>query len=205
MKHPLPKLCLFLLPLLASCRNEAPTPLTVDQRDRMELVRQPKEEWKPGEAARGLEMLLLVERHKIRKGEPLNYRLEMRNVGRDPILFQEDPPSFIKEGSLCGSHGFKFYAAPPRGKEQALTCRPAGTGEVHVGTRAAAAPEPGLDLTLLPGEYLLTRGAGPGRPFRTLTAAEPFDKTGTYRLKAVFTQKNGFRAESNAIAIEVVP
>lgn len=205
MKYPLPTLCLLLLPLLASCRSEAPAPPTADQRDRSELVRQPKEEWKPRDAARGLEILLLAERSKIRKGEPLNYRLEMRNVGRDPILFKEDPPSFIKEGSLCGSHGFKFYAAPPRGKEQPLTCGTAGADEVAVSTRAAATPEPGLDLTLMPGEYLLTRGSGPGRPFRTLTAAEPFDKTGTYRLKAVFTQKNGFRAESNTVAIEVVP
>lgn len=204
MESPAPKLCLLLLVLLASCRNEPPKPPTVEERDRRELVRQPKEEWKPGAATRRLEILLLAERSRIRKGEPLNYRLEMRNVGREPLVFTEEAPSFIKEGSLCGSHGFKFHVAPPRGKERALTCAPEVTDEVQIGTRAAAAPEPGLDLTLAPGEYLLTRGSGPGRPFRTLTAAEPFDQTGIYRLKAVLTRKN-FRAESNAIAIEVVP
>ena len=68
----------------------------------------------------------------------------MRNVGREPLPFKETAPSFIKEGSLCGANGFKFYATPPGGRERLLPCKP-----------STAEPGSGLELTLLPGEYLV--------------------------------------------------
>jgi hypothetical protein len=86
---------LLLLPLLSSCRNdEAPAaPLTAEQKDRKDLLRQPKQEWKPGSASRKLNVLLLTDKAKIRKGEAFRYRLEMQNVGREPLPFKEAAPS----------------------------------------------------------------------------------------------------------------
>lgn len=200
---------LLLLPLLSSCRNdEAPAteaPLTEEQKDRKELLRQPKQEWKPGSAPRKLSILLLTDKAKIRKGEAFRYRLEMQNAGREPLSFKETAPSFIKDGSLCGSKGFTFYATPPGGKERRLPCRPAGAEGVQVSTAPAPEPESGLDLTLQPGEYLLTRGTTPAGRFRDLQTSFIFEALGTYRLKSVYAPSGGFRAVSNTVDLEVVP
>lgn len=203
MNHPPAWLGLFLFPLIVSCRAEpAPAPaapVTAEQQDRKDLLRQPKQAWKPEDAPRKLNILLLTDKAKIRKGEPFRYRLEMQNVGREPLLFKEAAPSFTKDGSLCGSNGFKFYAAPPGGKERLLPC------SVQLSTASAAPPESGLELTLLPGEYLLTRGPGRAAGFRDLRAAFAFEAPGTYRLKAVYAPAGGVRAVSNTVALEVVP
>lgn len=196
---------LLLLPLLISCRNdEAPaTPLTAEQKDRKDLLRQPKQEWKPENAARKLNVLLLTDKAKIRKGEAFHYRLEMQNVGREPLSFKEAAPSFTKYGSLCGSSGYSFYATPPGGKERLLPCKP--TAAANASTGPAPEPESGLDLALLPGEYLLTRGPVPASRFRDLQTSFLFDALGTYRLKAVYFPAGGLRAVSNTVVLEVVP
>lgn len=168
-------------------------PLTAEQRDRKELSRQPKQEWTPENTPRKLKILLLLDKNRIRKGESFRYRLEMQNLGREPLPFRETAPSFIKDGSLCGRGAFKLYAAPPGGKERLLPCRPAEeTGS-------------GLDLVLQPGEYLLTRGAGPKDHFRELRTKFSFAALGTYTLKAVYAPGDGFRAVSNTVTLEVVP
>ncbi|MCR4295737.1 MAG: hypothetical protein NUW21_09405 [Elusimicrobia bacterium] len=201
---PILKACLLLLPFLVSCRNEPPPPLTAEQKDRRELLRQPREDWKPGSSARKLSIQLLAERDKIRKGEPLGYRLEMQNAGREPLPVKEDAPSFVKDGSLCGLSAFRLYATPPKGKERLLPCRSEDAAEVRPSTAPARRPPSGLDVTLLPGEYLLTRGSGPGKPFRPLETALAFEALGTYRLKVVY-EKDGFKAVSNTVRVEVVP
>lgn len=202
-------LALLLLPLLSSCRNdEAPAPeapLTSEQKDRKDLLRQPKQEWKPGNAPRKLSILLLTDRAKIRKGEAFHYRLEMQNVGREPIPFKEAAPSFAKYGSLCGSSGYSFHATPPGGKERLLPCKTKAAPDTSARTGPAPEPESGLDLTLLPGEYLLTRGDGPANRFRDLQTDFTFDALGTYRLKAVYAPAGGVRAVSNTVILEVVP
>lgn len=202
-------LALLLLPLLTSCRNEeAPAPaapLSAEQKDRKDLLRQPKQEWKPGNAPRRLSVLLLTDKAKIRKGEAFRYRLEMQNTGREPLSFKETAPSFTKDGSLCGSNGYSFYATPPGGKERLLACKPRSTAGIQTSTGPAPEPETGLDLTLLPGEYLLTRGATPADRFRDLQTNFVFDALGTYRLKSVFAPAGGVRAVSNIVVLEVVP
>jgi hypothetical protein len=213
MNHPPARkgfwLGILLLPLLSSCRNdEAPAPaapLSAEQKDRKDLLRQPKQEWKPGSSPRKLNILLLTDKAKIRKGEAFHYRLEMQNVGREPLPFKETAPSFTKDGSLCGSNGYTFYATPPGGKERLLPCTPKTTTAVQTSTGPAPEPESGLDLTLLPGEYLLTRGPGPANRFRDLQTTFHFDALGTYRLKTVFAPAGGLRAVSNTVVLEVVP
>lgn len=191
------RLGLVALALLAACRREpAPSPkLTVEQQDRRDLVRKPKGEWAPGREPRKLSILLLTDKAKIRAGERFHYRLELRNEGREPISFIEASPSFVKDGSLCGSGGFSMLAAPPGGRERPLPCAKPADG----------APASALALSLEPGEYLLTRGPGAAAGFRDLQTAFVFDATGTYRLRAVYAAEDGPRAVSNPVALEVVP
>ncbi len=207
MNHPPVWLGLLLLPLTTSCQNDtAPAaPLTTEQKDRKDLLRQPKQEWKPGSSTRKLNILLLTDKAKIRKGEAFRYRLEIQNVGREPIPFKEAAPSFTKYGTLCGSSGYSFYATPPRGKERILPCKPKVTADANAIAGPAPEPESGLDLTLLPGEYLLTRGPVPTNRFRDLQTSFRFDALGTYRLKSVYAPPGGLRAVSNTVVLEVVP
>lgn len=192
------RLCLLLLPLAASCRREAPpsarTP-TASERDVRDLVRRPKEPWRPepGAPRRRLSLLLLTDKSKIRKGEAFHYRLEMRNTGLEPLLFKEASPSFVKDGSLCGG-AFSFFATPPRGKERRLPC-----------ALAADFAGAGLDLALDPGDFLLTRGAGAAGGFRDLPAPHAFDALGVHRVRAEYSPPDGPRSASNAVTVEVVP
>lgn len=205
MNH-LPWIFLLLSPLFSSCRREpAPAAVTFEQQDRDELLRQPREDWKPAAPGRRLNMLLLAERGRIRKGEALGYRLEMQNTGGEPLTFKEEAPSFVKDGSLCGMNAFQFYIKPPKGKERPLPCKSQSAAEVQASTAAPRRPPSALDLTLRPGEYLLTRGSAPGKPFRPLETELALDAPGIYRLKAVYSPEDGFRAESNTVEVEIVP
>lgn len=209
MRKPLLPLGLLLLPLLAACRNEpAPVPAaptTAQEQDRQELMRQPGPDWKPGSAKRKLDILLIIDKSRVRKGEAFGYRLEMQNTGREPIAFKEPAPSFTKDGSLCGAGGFKVLVTPPGGKEYVLPCAPKAEAGLKASTAAAAAPESDLELTLRPGEYLLTRAPSRANRFRPLLTTTQFDTVGVYRLKAVYDPAGSFSAASNSVTLEVVP
>ncbi|MBI2387141.1 MAG: hypothetical protein HYV14_14210 [Elusimicrobia bacterium] len=201
MTAPLSRAALVLLCCLAACRNEPAAPPTAEEKDRRELLRQPGPDWKPGEARRALTMLLLIDKTQIRKGDGFAYRLEMQNTGLEPLAIEEDAPSFTKDGSLCAGGGFKFLVTPPGGRERDVPCAPRGAAL----STATAATGSGLSLNLQPGEYLLTRASGPGDRFRPMLTTMTFVSLGTYRFKAVYDPEGSFRAESNVVAMEVVP
>ncbi len=203
------RLGFLLLPFLAACGNDrAPAPaapLTAEQKDREELSRQPKEDWTPSNTPHKLNILFLLDKNRIRKGEVFRYRLEMRNLGQEPLAFRETDPSFVKEGSLCGDSAFKLYATLPGGKERLLPCKPEEKAAVGASTAPAGEMGSGLDLVLRPGEYLLTRGSSSKDHFRELRTKFSFAALGTYTLKAVYAPAGGFRAVSNTVTLEVVP
>jgi hypothetical protein len=208
MTTPLFRLPLLLLPLLASCGSEPPAreePLTAEMEDRRELVRQPKSEWTPENAPRKLDIRFLTERSRIRKGEAFKYRLEMQNVGREPLMIEETAPSFLKDGSLCGAGVFQIHVTPPGGKERRLLCSPAEDAAVASSTAPAREAGSGLALSLKPGEYLLTRGGGTPTWFRELRSKTALSALGKHRLKAVYAPAGGFKAVSNTVDVEVVP
>jgi len=202
------RLCLILLASLAACRQEPPPPApapTPQEKERAELTLQSRRGWKPEGAPRKLTIQLISEKTKVRKGEGFRYRLELQNVGREPLAFKESPPSFIKGGSLCGDHGYRFYATSPDGTQWHLPCEPEAV-PAAVSTAAPASampPDTGLDQTLRPGDYLLTRPDGLTTRFRTLRTKFRFDALGTYRLRVVYAAPK-LRAESNSVALTVV-
>jgi hypothetical protein len=192
-----PLIALYFVPLLFACGkvpSPPPAPETPQQADARELTLQARRDWTPEAPGRKLVIALISEKTKIRKGEPFGYRLETRNVGGEPLAFREPSPSFIKDGTLCGAHGWSFVASLPDGAERVLPCAPL----------AAPPPTPPLDLTLKPGDYLLTRRSDPKNPFRALATSFVFDRPGVYRLRAAY-EDAGVRAVSNAVTLTVVP
>ncbi len=162
-------------------------------RDRKDLVLQPRPGWVPVPGAPKLTLLFLVEKTRIMAGEGFRYRLEFQNTGTSALSFKESAPSFMKTGFNCEEQGFKFFVTPPGGKERALACR----------SKAGGKGEDSLDLSLAPGEYLLTAPGGAGNPFREYKTKFKFDKTGVYSLRALYTRK-GIEAESKTVSLEVV-
>lgn len=187
---------LLAVALLTACGEPppaapVPVPETPAARDRRELIRQPRRGWEPESATPKLVIALIAEKSRVRRGEDFRYRLETRNVGAAPLAVREAAPSFIKEGSLCGKSPFRVYAAAPGGAERRLACpSPAAGGEA-------------LDMTLGPGEYLLTRPEAPGRPFRRLDSSLRFEAAGTYRVRVAYDDGTR-RASSPAVSLEVV-
>lgn len=188
------RLAFAALAALAACGrpSEPPPPETAEQRDRRELTLQARRDWKPESAGRKMTILLILDKSSIRRGESPRYRLEIRNVGREPLAFREAPPSFIKDGSLCGTEDFRILLKSKRG-EESLPCEP------EISPPASS----GLDLTLKSGDYLLTRPDGPRDRFRALRAGRRFDSLGRYRLKVVYSA-GGLRAASNSVNFSVV-
>lgn len=181
--------------LLAAACGSPPPPAPAEtpaERDRRELTLQARRDWTPEAAARKLSILLIVEKEKVRRGESVRYRLEVRNLGRESLLFREAAPSFIKDGSLCGGRAWRVLVASA-GEERALPCEPAAA-------RAAGSP---LELALKPGDYLLTRPTSAADRFRVLPAGRRFDEPGRYRLRVAYAD-GGLRAASEPVTVTVV-
>lgn len=156
-------------------------------KDRLELVLQPRRGWTPEKPGRRLALQLIGEKTTIRRGQRFGYRLELRNISSEALLFKEDP-SFIKQGGLCEA-AYIFRAVTPGGEARDLPCE----GGVIAGEA--------LELTLRSGEYLRTRPAG---AFRSLRTAFKFEELGRYRLKVIYTDED-LRSESNTVDLVVVP
>ena len=181
-----------LILILGACSPAPPEATVVPERpevsDRRELVLQPRRGWTPEAQGLKVTILLIGEKSRIKAGEKMRYRVELRNVGGETVVFKEAAPSFIKEGSLCGGL-FYFEAGGWKGKRRGLGCREAFAGAVSSG----------LNLALRPGEYLLTRRGGDSDRFRDLETSFVFVR-GTYRLRVGYAPLG---AVSNTVVLEV--
>lgn len=88
--------------------------------DRAELVRPAPKGFKP-EGRRKAGLALIPKSAMIRSGEPFWYRLEIQNVGREPIEFNERP-SFWKIGNAT-QLDYAFFVTPPDGGERKVVPR----------------------------------------------------------------------------------
>ncbi|MBI4679420.1 MAG: hypothetical protein HY748_17735 [Elusimicrobia bacterium] len=82
--------------------------------DRAEFVRPAPKGFGP-EGRRKIRLTLIPKKAMMKTGETFWYRLELQNVGREPILFDERS-SFWKVGNGLGK--CRFRITPPGGKEQ---------------------------------------------------------------------------------------
>lgn len=147
--------------------------------DRKELVRPAPPGFKASGGAKALKLTLIAHATRLKRGESLWYRLEMQNVGTDPISWSEDG-SFFKFGGFLGSHWMKIMVMRPDGKEIEAAPYPFHIGHCRgqtgwtKGVEATGVSEEdfkdtfikstidarlsqGLRLALAPGETLVTR------------------------------------------------
>lgn len=157
-------------------------------------------DFKPEPIARKIRLNLILEKSKIRAGEEPRFRLELTNVGREPIDYQEYESSIFKGGSILHSmRTISFYLTDKTGKRLDLLPalgkgRPAPV-EYHaakpdsekemLASNAMSQASTTFKVKLLPGETLRSLGDGDSaqEPFRTLRVEEGFSKPGTYQLQ----------------------
>lgn len=171
-----------------------------EKKDRAELVKEAQPGFRPQSDRAKLAMKLVVEKTRIKRGEPIRYRLEMQNVARDSFIFFDRPHSFVKDGSLSDTC-FKAFLTDSKGRKNELESPPGGMGQVYEfklpndryltdEQKAEAIAEMNreadrnreLMVTLNPGETLLTRAEPAGSGFRPLDADLSMLKPGRYSL-----------------------
>lgn len=142
----------------------------------------------------------------VRAKRPLRYRLEILNIGTEPVRLVDVPWSFLKRGDVIGWESFfRILVWNPDGK-QTTAGRPLPRPIGHQRDNS----EFGVSLRLLPGESLSARGwdgEGPSSNFeRDLVSDIDFSAPGTYRIQvsvdAAIIGQIG-RVESNRVEIEV--
>lgn len=177
---------------------------------RQTMVTPAPADFKPETAARKVRLKLILEKSVIRKGELPRFRLEMTNVGREAIDYQEIRSSlFAKGGTLLNTLTMRMYVTDSRRRRKALlppsTPRPGGRGRTRSSARItvpSGLPEADMKkwfmetnamgqahatfkVKLLPGETLHSIGDddSPIENFKTLYTDDGFDSPGTYRLQ----------------------
>ena len=171
---------------------------------RREYIRPTPRGFKPLNVKRKLKLTLTPERDIIHRGERFSYRLEMQNVGREPIGFAESPSPFLTGQSL---RPYLFILTPPNGKKELMYNTygsevggsdiyvPGGEHMTDAESNAALRKmereerhRGQLRVDLQPGETLVSKSRGGAfGSFRELHTIVEFDAPGTYRIKLVYS------------------
>ncbi|TPW20800.1 MAG: hypothetical protein FD126_1324 [Elusimicrobia bacterium] len=107
------------LPFTTWSEEEGRIRREVRKAERAELVRPAPKGFKPDPTARKLKLTLVARDKTIRSGESFWYRLELQNVGREPVKFREEK-SFLKNGWRYGGGQWEFYTLRPDGKKEMM-------------------------------------------------------------------------------------
>lgn len=84
------------------------------EKDHAEMVRPAPPGWKPVSPGYKIKLTMIPQKTMLRRRQSFWYRLELQNVGREPIDFRDSPYSLFKTGA--GSNGpFDFYVTEPDG------------------------------------------------------------------------------------------
>jgi hypothetical protein len=170
-----------------------------------------------------LELKLTLEAKKIRRGEPIRYQFEIKNVGSDSYLFVELNRSFFKTGRLP-SDTVRFRIKDPLGRinsvlsplsgkpdtvREEIKISPELTEAEHA-TKIASLKHIGesagrLMQRIAPGETLHTCGDITPRGHRNLNSTYRFDTVGTYELFVVLDSFSKNERTSNHARFEIVP
>ncbi len=175
-----------------------------------------------GKGAR-VKIRLVLEKSKIRKGDPIRYRLEMTSVGTEPYLFGEFSSSFFKTGRVPSdafvllikdSSGKAHSAHSPRSSHTDVMMEeikfPPGLSEADKASRVKQMQrEKSAAGTVMqrlsPGETLHTLGDAPGDKFRTLPLESYFTAVGTRELTMVFRAFSKHEVKSNGVMLTIEP
>lgn len=107
------------LPFSSWSEEEGIVRQEVRKAERAEMVRPAPKGFKPDPAARKLKLTLVARDLTIRAEESFWYRLELQNVGREPVKFREEP-SFLKDGRIMSGGQWRFYVLRPNGKKEKI-------------------------------------------------------------------------------------
>ncbi len=174
------------------------------------MVRPAPPNFKSLAAKRKVSLKLFLEKSKIHIGEKVRFRLELTNIGSEPILYREYESSLFKYGGLLYSyHTISFYLVDSSGhhkkltgglvsrslinpsfRESPLTPPPSSLSKAEkdrwiLETNAESAANAGFKVRLAPGETLFSLGDmdSAQEPYRTLFIKERFNQAGKYRLQ----------------------
>jgi len=185
------------------------------ERNRRTMVDPAPADFKPEPVARKIRLKLILENSTIPRGGRPRVRLELTNVGRDSIDYQEYESSFfVKDGGLLDStRTIHFFLTDRRGRRVELSPGqtpasfqsnrsteafdvPAGLSEAEkkkwlVETYAMSRASTHFQVKLLPGETLRSIGDddSPRENFKTLFTNVDFDKPGTYKLRVALDDR----------------
>jgi hypothetical protein len=157
-------------------------------------------DFRPESVARKVRLNLILEKATIRAGENPRFRLELTNVGRETIDYQEYESSIFKWGSILHSiRTIRFYLTDQVGKRLKLrtdlyhgqaspvqnhTATPESEKEMQE-INALGQASTTFRVKLRPGDTLRSLGDGDSaqEPFRTLFVQGGFKKPGVYQLQ----------------------
>ncbi|MBI2384558.1 MAG: hypothetical protein HYV14_00955 [Elusimicrobia bacterium] len=154
----------------------------------------------PEPIGRKVHLRLVLEKTKIRVGEPVRYRLEMTNVGRAPINYIEYDSSVFRWGGLLDSlRTIRFMLTDAKGRSHRLEPTLGGRTEPLKPMSAPFTAEQMAESTasttfrarIGPGETLRSLGDGdsPSEPFRTMIVRNEFKTPGRYRIHVEFDDR----------------
>jgi hypothetical protein len=190
--------------------------------DRKLYVSPAPKEFKPLGKGPIMELKLSLESKKISREAPIRYRLEITNMGSDPLVFGELTQSFFKTGRLP-SDRITMSIKDPSGHtgsilspfvKQSDSVReiqlPSGLtdgerAKMIASMKRKSASASTLIQTLAPGETLHTRGDEGTDGFRTLNTTYRFRALGTYELHVAFDELVKTERDSNHVRIEITP
>lgn len=193
--------------------DAAETQLTAENRATMILPPQP--DFKPSVNARSVQLRLSMASTNLKINDPIRFRLEMINIGNEPIDYKETHPSIFKFGRPIDSRTIHLVLTYPNGKRVPITtltsrkrwrellskAPPFAIAHATVtaipsdswliDTNARGAANNVFKVRILPGETLRSRGDGDttGNVYRTLMAEQDLSVPGKYTLQAVLDDR----------------
>jgi len=176
--------------------------LRLADKNRRLMVSPAPADFRPDAAARKIKLTLVLEKTKVRVGEDPRFRLELTNIGREPIDYIEYESSVFRWGGIWESiktidfimideKGRRLKLEPPMGGRTEPMKPLSGplTAEEEAESKASTI----FRVKILPGETLRSLGDGnsPTEPFRTMLLRKDFKTAGRKKIHVELDDQPG--------------
>ncbi|MBI3563826.1 MAG: hypothetical protein HY079_01360 [Elusimicrobia bacterium] len=194
--------------LMKSLEAEATADNTIREADQKRMVQPAPSGFEPEQADRKVQLKLSLEKNRIGINGSLRFHIDLTNVGRQAIDYEESSASIFRAGGLLDSRVMHFYVTYPDGhREKLIPAAAADKLHIHrpqedrmfelpenlpaqdkekwlVETQAAARAANHFQVHLDPGASLRSLGDDDSAaiPYRTLYCEQNFTTPGAYRL-----------------------